>query len=48
MNEVYSKGSKRNYITNKSDVYYIDDIWSVDLLDLKAYGPEKEEDTDMF
>ena len=40
INEIYSKPPKRNYITNKTDVYYIDDIWSLDILDLKDYGPE--------
>ena len=40
MNEIYSKPPKRNYITNKTDVYHIDDIWSLDILDLKDYGPE--------
>ena len=40
INEIYSKGPKRNYATNKTDVYYIDDIWSLDILDLKDYGPE--------
>ena len=40
INEIYSKGPKKNYITNKTDVYYIDDIWSLDILDLKDYGPE--------
>ena len=40
INEVYSKPPKRNYITNKTDVYHIDDIWSLDILDLKDYGPE--------
>ena len=39
-NEVYSKGPKKNYATNKRDVYHIDDIWSLDILDLKVYGPE--------
>ena len=29
-----------NFATNKTDVYHIDDIWSLDLLDLKEYGPE--------
>ena len=38
--EIYSKGPKRNYFTNKTDVYHIDDIWSLDILDLKDYGPE--------
>ena len=40
MNEIYSKPPKKNYITNKTDVYHIDDIWSLDILDLKDYGPE--------
>ena len=40
MNEIYSKPPKKNYVTNKTDEYYIDDIWSLDILDLKDYGPE--------
>ena len=40
INEIYSKPPKRNYVTNKTDVYYIDDIWSLDILDLKDYGLE--------
>ena len=40
INEIYSKGPKKNYPTNKTDVYHIDDIWSLDILDLKDYGPE--------
>ena len=40
INEIYSKPPKRNYITNKTDVYHIDDIWSSDILDLKDYGPK--------
>ena len=40
INETYSKPPKKNYSTNKTDVYHIDDIWSLDLLDLKYYGPE--------
>ena len=40
INEIYSKGTKKNYLTNKTDVYHIDDIWSIDILDLKYYGPE--------
>ena len=40
INEIYSKPPKRNYPTNKTDVYFIDDIWSLDILDLKDYGPE--------
>ena len=40
INEIYSKPPKRNYNTNETDVYHIDDIWSLDILDLKDYGPE--------
>ena len=40
INEIYSKPPKKNYLTNKTDVYHIDDIWSFDILDLKDYGPE--------
>ena len=40
INEIYSKPPKRNYATNKTNVYFIDDIWSLDILDLKDYGSE--------
>ena len=40
INEIFSKPPKKNYITNETDVYHIDDIWSLDILDLKDYGPE--------
>ena len=40
INENYSKPLKRIYPTNKTDVYHIDDIWSLDILDLKDYDPE--------
>ena len=40
INEIYSKGPKKYYATNKTNVYYIDDICSLDILDLKDYGPE--------
>ena len=40
MNEVYSKGPKQNYITTETDVYFIDNIWSLDMLDLKEYSSE--------
>ena len=40
INEIYSKPPKDYYATNKTDVYHIDDIWSLDILDLKDYGPE--------
>ena len=40
INEIYSKPAKKNYVTNKTDVHHIDDIWSLDILELKDYGPE--------
>ena len=40
INEIYSKPPEKNSATNKTDVYYIDDIWSLDILDLKDYGSE--------
>ena len=40
INEIYSEPPKKNYITNKTNVYYFDDIWSLDILDLKDYGPK--------
>ena len=40
LNEIYSKSSKKYYPTNKTDVYHIDDTWSLNILDLKDYGPE--------
>ena len=40
INQIYSKPPKKYYPTNKTDVYHIDDIWSLDILDLKDYGPE--------
>ena len=38
--EIYSKPPKKNYFTNKTYVSHIDDIWSLDILDLKDYSPE--------
>ena len=40
INEIYCKPPKKNYPTNKTNVYNIDDIWSLDILDSKDYGPE--------
>ena len=40
INEIYSKPPKTNYDTNKTDVYYIDDTWSVDILGHNDYGLE--------
>ena len=39
--EIYSKPPKKNYATNKTDVYHIDEIWSLDILDLKDNGPKE-------
>ena len=32
---------KRKYITKKTDVHSIDDVWRLDIIDLRVYGPEK-------
>ena len=40
INEIYSGPPRRYYATNKTDVYHIDDTWSLDILDLKDYDPE--------
>ena len=39
-NEIYSKPPKKNFATNKTDVYHIDEVWSLDIVDLKDYEPE--------
>ena len=31
----------KNYCINKTDVYYTDDSWSIDLEDLNGNGPKK-------
>ena len=36
----FSEPPKKNYATNKTDVYHIADICSLDILDLKDYGSE--------
>ena len=36
--EIYSKPPKKKDCTNKTDVYHIDDIWSLAILDLKEHG----------
>ena len=40
INEIYSKPPKKNYVTNKTDIYHIDDLWSLEILDLKDHGPK--------
>ena len=37
-NEIDSKPPKKYYPTNKTDVYPIDDTWSLDIKDLQDYG----------
>ena len=37
--EIDSKGLQQNYITNKTDFYHIDDIWSLDIVDLRDNCP---------
>ena len=40
INKIYSKPPKKYYPTNKTNVYYIDDIWRLDIIDVKDYGRE--------
>ena len=40
INKKYSKPSRKVYSTNKTDAYHIDDIWSLDILNLKDFCPE--------
>ena len=40
IDEIYSQPRRKNYATNKTAVYHIDDIWSLNILDLKDYAPE--------
>ena len=47
-NEIFPKRPKKNYAANKTDVYHVVDKWSLDMLDLKVYGPKKLEIIDMF
>ena len=48
VNEFYSKGTKRNFITSKIDFNHFDDLWSLDILDINDYGPQIIEVKDMF
>ena len=40
INENLSKPPRKKYNTNKTDVYYFDDIWSLSIIGLKDYGPK--------
>ena len=48
IDEFFSKPPENNHITNQTDVYHIDDLWSLDTKDTKVYGPEKIEEIDTF
>ena len=39
IDEIYSKPLKKNYATNKTDIYHVDD-WSLDFLGLTDDGRE--------
>ena len=38
--EISSKPPKKKYLTNKTDVYHIDDVWSLDIVDHKDHSLE--------
>ena len=38
--EIYFELPKKKYATNKTDVFHNDNNWSLDIIDLKNYGPE--------
>ena len=42
LNEIYSKPPEKKYATNKTNDYHFDDIWCLDILELKGYGPEND------
>ena len=48
VNGTSSKPSKKNYSNTKTNVYHFDDIWCLDKLDLKNYGPKILEVINMF
>ena len=42
MDELSFKAPKKNNPTNRTDVYDKDDTWSLDIIDLKGFGPENK------
>ena len=40
IDDFFSKSPEKNYPTVKTDVYHIDDIWSLDIVNLNDYGPK--------
>ena len=47
-NEIYAKLPKKTYATDKTDVYYINDTWSMAFLDLNKKGSRFIEDYRYF
>ena len=47
ISEKYSKPQKK-LCHNKTDVYHTDDIWYLDILEIKGYGPENNKVTKIF
>ena len=41
INGIYSEQPEKFYILSKTDLYSIDNTWSLDKIDLKGFGPEK-------
>ena len=39
--EIFSKPPKKDYPTNKTDIYHHDDIWSLDILNVKKLRSSK-------
>ena len=38
INDFHAKPSKKKCATNKTDAYYIDDAWTIDLVDSNIFG----------
>ena len=47
-NETYANPPEKINATNKTDLYYIDDNWRMDSLDLNEYGAKSKKATDFF
>ena len=39
--EIFSKPPEKDYPTNKTDIYHLDDIWSLDILNVKKLRSTK-------
>ena len=40
INEFHAKPSKKKWATNKTDAYYKDVAWTIDLVDSNIFGPK--------